>query len=124
MTKRRKYMPLGVKVKSALYALGIDPDDVEWDHNPPLALRRIDEETGEYIPAENDPRYIQPLSKEAHKRKTNGTKSTSYGSDKHEISKARRIAKGGKTRRGPKIPSQGFDKTRKRKFNGTVERRT
>lgn len=54
-------------------------------------------------------------------KKTNGTKATSYGSDKHGIAKTKRLR--GETKQGPKknIQSRGFDKTLRRRFDGTVE---
>lgn len=57
-------------------------------------------------------------------RKTNGTKATTYGSDKHAIAKVKRLR--GETKQGPKkkIQSRGFDKTLRKRMDGTVERRT
>lgn len=54
-------------------------------------------------------------------KKTNGTKATSYGSDKHAIAKVKRLR--GETKQGPKkkIYSRGFNKTMRKKFNGDVE---
>jgi len=48
--------------------------------------------------------------KECHAKITDGTKATTAGSSKHRIAKADRIAKGGKTRKGPPIQSRGFQK--------------
>lgn len=48
-------------------------------------------------------------------RKTNGTAATTYGSDKHAIAKAKRLAAGGKKRKGPKIPSRGWPKRERAK---------
>lgn len=59
-------------------------------------------------------------------RKTNGTKATSYGSDKHGIAKVKRIlrkAAGTWRPHRKKIQSKGFDKSLRRKFDGTVEAR-
>jgi hypothetical protein len=66
-------MPLSVKLASALIALGLDPDDVDFDHDPALAMRPIDPETGDTIPPANDPRAIVPRASAAHKIKTAGT---------------------------------------------------
>lgn len=74
--------------------------------------------------------------------KTNGTKATSYGSDKHAIAQAKRRKRKheahqekmgdilrdqlDRVRVAPlkrSIPSKGFDKSLRRKFNGTVEAR-
>lgn len=48
--------------------------------------------------------------KECHAKITNGTKAGTAGSSKHRIAKAKRIAKGGKKRKGPAIQSRGFQK--------------
>lgn len=50
---------------------------------------------------------------DSHIKITNGTKATSVGSSKHRIAKAKRIANGGKKRRGPKMKSAGFSKTKR-----------
>ncbi len=50
------------------------------------------------------------LCKPCADRKTRGTKATTKGSDIHSIARAKRLAKGGKTRRGPKLRSAGFKK--------------
>ena len=110
MTKRRKrpHMSLSVKLEAAILQLGLDPNDVEYDHDPALALRRYDEKTGKWTPDANDPRYITLRSGENHNTKTNGTKTTSYGSDSHAIAKAKRIRGETKTRPKKKIKSRGF----------------
>jgi len=57
-----------------------------------------------------------------HSIVTNGTKATAAGSSKHRIAKARRIATGGKTRKGP--PMAGSRASRwKRKMDGSVVER-
>jgi len=84
---------------------------VEFDHAYALALGGADE-------ADN----IRPMSPEAHNIKTNGTKATSYGSDKHAIAKVRRLSGRNKAKRKRPIPSRGFDKRWRRKMDGTVER--
>jgi len=70
---------------------------LEREHPTPLALGGKD-----------DPTNAAYSLSEAHKRQTNGTKATSYGSDKHAISKVARIL--GLTKNGPKkeIRSRGF----------------
>jgi hypothetical protein len=101
MTKR-PHMPMKVKLDACLLRLGLDPDDVEWDHDPALELRAAflieqspwesslrpiwvtldgvphsvlwDSEGVPYytIPDANDPLYLVPRSKADHRRKTNG----------------------------------------------------
>lgn len=51
-------------------------------------------------------------------RKTNGTKATTYGSDKHAIAKVKRLR--GETKQGPKKKIQGRGFTGWRKFNGDL----
>ncbi len=63
-------MPLRVKLAAALRALGLDPDNVDWNHNPPIQLRRWDPETGDTDPPANDPRFIEPLDRAEHKTLT------------------------------------------------------
>jgi hypothetical protein len=65
----------------------------EYDHAPPIALRPVNEAGDDTIPPMNDPAYIWPLAREEHAAKTNGSKATSYGSDKHAIAKANRLMK-------------------------------
>ncbi len=118
---KRNHMSLAVKLEACLNALGIDPCDVEWDHQPALALRGWDDKAQDTVPPQNDPHYIVPLSKADHKAKTNGTPSTSYGSDKHAIAKVRRIRKG-KTPKG-NLKSRGFDKSITKGFDGKVRKK-
>jgi len=110
---KRPYMPLSVKLKAAILQLGLDPDDVEYDHHPALALRTWNDNKGDWIPSANNPIYITILSKAAHARKTNGPPATAYGSDKGNIGKARRLSKGGRKRRGAAIPSRPFANRKK-----------
>jgi len=46
--------------------------------------------------------------KAAHNIVTNGTKATTAGSSKHKIAKVKRLAQGGRKRRGRRIPSRPF----------------
>lgn len=85
-------MPLAVKLASALYALGLDPANVDFDHQPPLGMRPKNPETGETVPAPNDPRYIVPLARAAHKAKTFGNHVPLSG-DVQKIKKIQRIEK-------------------------------
>jgi hypothetical protein len=66
-------------------ALGCDA--IEFDHRPPLYLRGADG------PAANDPAGIEAIPIGEHKRRTHGTKATSYGSDAHERAKIKRLDK-------------------------------
>ena len=92
MTKR-SHIGLGVKLRAALLQLGLDPKTAELDHDPALGLRPFSTVTGEYIPAENDPRYLVWRDPVAHRKKTSGTKATSADSDVHLIAKSKRIVR-------------------------------
>ena len=139
-SEHRKTIPLGVQVKAALAAAGFSeveietPGAIQWDHHPALALRVVDEETGELVPPANDWRAIRPISKAAHRAKTSGRRGekrvTSAGSDQHAVGKIRRNGKAeeefrrrllakdaGEPRPAPtrpkrKIPSQPFRRSR------------
>lgn len=94
----RKAIPLGVKLDVALRMLGFKKEDqIEFDHDPALALREWDEATQDFIPAQLDPEFIVIRTKAHHRAKTSGRKgearSTSYGSDAHAISKIERVQK-------------------------------
>jgi len=88
---KRKSIPLSVKVavlERQLCAL-LCCDKIEYDHRPPLYLReRIYDG---YVPFENDPAYIEAVPKLEHRKRTHGTKATSYGSDAHERAKTKRL---------------------------------
>lgn len=98
---RRRHIPVGVKLHAVLLQIGFTDEDIQsgidWDHNPPLALRRVDPETGLLIPDANDPRFIQPLRKDGHETKTFGPggekRVTTAGGDIHAIAKAKRLAR-------------------------------
>ena len=88
---QRKAIPLKVKLQAALIALGLDPTSTEFDHNPALGLRPLNEDGTDTIPPQHDPRYIEPLAKSDHKAKTFGTPATTAGSDIGRIAKVKRI---------------------------------
>ena len=74
---------------------------VEREHPIPLAIGGKDDPT--------NAAYSLPA---AHKKQTNGTKATSYGSDKHAIAKVRRIVAKtlGHAKPKRKLPSRPFQK--------------
>ena len=128
---KRKAIPLGVKLAAALIALGMDPDDVEWDHDPAIGMRPINPETGDTIPPANDPRAIVPRLGAAHKAKTFGDHRPLSGDvsqiakikrvdRKHEEFRQRLLAKATgepvaapTKHKGPAIPSRPFPKRKK-----------
>lgn len=117
----RKHIPIGTKLHATLLLLGFTEEQIvggqiQWDHYPALGLRVIDEATGEMMPAPNDPKYIRPMLKEPHAIKTNGTKATTAGSDKHAIAKVKRLNGETPKRKGQKIQSRGFPKRSGKKW--------
>lgn len=86
-------MSLQVKLEACLHALGIDPEAVDWHHEPPLGLRPYEEATGLWTPDANDPKHIVPLAREAHKAR--------FAADNREVKKTARIVK--------KYNSRGYD---------------
>lgn len=116
--KRRKHIPLGVKLQVALdevrrlrRLLGYPFEGkFHFDHEPALALRTWDPEAQDTIPPANDPKALQLLLESEHGPKTNGTAATTAGSDKNRIAKQNR--RDGLTKQGPKrkIPNPGFPK--------------
>jgi hypothetical protein len=94
----RKNLPLSVKLAVALRMLGFTKDDqVQFDHDPALALRDWDEEKQDFIPPQLDPESIVIRTSPAHLTKTTGRRGeksvTSYGSDAHAIAKIDRLQK-------------------------------
>ena len=146
MTGDRKRIPLSVKLKVALAALGLKESDVEWDHVPALGLRPTDPETGKRIQDDNDPAGIQMLVKKDHAEKTTGRKGTSKNSrdgngDAQRIAKVKRLEERRATddgdaawqRRGDcgvtkfssgKIPSRPFPTNRTGLFKSPMRGRT
>jgi hypothetical protein len=137
MARPRPHMPVKVKLDAAILQLGLDPADVDFDHDPALGIRVFDEATGKYEPDANDPRFITVRSRErdgeGHKAKTFGTGGTTAGSDVHRIAKIRRLekaraalaeAEGRTTKPRSKIPSRPFPQgQRKLRSRNTFERR-
>lgn len=82
-------MPLSVKLAACLDMLGLTGKTINWDHDPPLAMRERTEDGG-YIPAANDARFIRPLIEDDHDAKTNGTHVPLSG-DKSKIAKLKRV---------------------------------
>lgn len=92
---RRKRIPLAAKLEAVLLRLGFTREQIrliEWDHNPPLAMRAIDPETGDFIPHQHDPEFLEPMLPEQHAEKTHGKKGVAGSGDISRISKAKRLA--------------------------------
>lgn len=96
-SEHRKHIPIGVKLHATLLMLGFTEEEIaggiDWNHNPPLALRFVDPETGRLSPDANDPRHIEPLRRDDHHERTFGRPATTAGSDIHAIHHTRRIGK-------------------------------
>jgi hypothetical protein len=95
-------------LEACLRALGLDPNEVQWDHSPPLALRDYDDATQRYTPDELDPAHLYPMPTHdkvnpetgetmiGHRTKTSGTPKGQKvvhvaDGDQHKIAKADRI---------------------------------
>ena len=87
-------------------------DKLGWDHGVPDAL----DGAHDYL-------NVRPLHHDCHYTKTFGTKATTKGSDIHMIAAAKRIANGGKKRRGPKIKSRPFPQSHRPMQSRGFERR-
>jgi hypothetical protein len=90
----RPHMPLSVKLQAAVLQLGLDPNAVDFDHDPALGLRVFDATTKTYTPDANDPKFITVRARgDDHKPKTFGNGATTAGSDIHRIAKIKRLEK-------------------------------
>ena len=90
-------MSLRVKLDAALIALGLDPRATQFDHDPALGLRPLNEDGTDTVPPQLDPKHIVPRSTPAHRTKTTGTPPGQKvvhvaNGDVHKIAKAKRQA--------------------------------
>lgn len=120
VVSQRPHMPIAVKREvlarqNRLCACGCGAKveigcDTEFDHNPALSRRR---KVGRhYVPAANDPVYIDARRSACHDRKTYHPRGphTSIGGDIYEARKTVRLKRG--TRKGKRrIPSTRFAKS-------------
>lgn len=98
--------------------------DLRLDHEPALGARPKVFKRGvhvDYIPAANDPDSLRyrphgPEFEGSHLVKTNTRGDHGQHPDRVLIKKQRRIERGPKPKRSPKIQSRGFDRTQKAKF--------
>lgn len=113
--EHRKAIPLGVKLHACLLLLGFTDEDIaggiQWDHQPALAFREIVD--GKMVPDPNDPRYIRPMKRDAHKVKTSGRPHLTAGSDVHMAFKVKRLTGETPKRKGRKLQGRGFRKAQK-----------
>lgn len=121
----RPHMPLKVKLESLVIHGNRDKEtgekfgkigNIDFDHDPPIQLRVWDRETQDTDPAANDPEYIVPRLRTAHRRKT-ATK------DIPAIGKTKRIARTQNERHeralngGENVPATGSFKSKIRSRN-------
>jgi hypothetical protein len=98
---KRPHMPVTVQRDAALLALGLDPNNIDWHHDPALGLRPYDPETGKWTPDANDPRHITPLAREAHDAR--------YSDDRKAIDKTRRNGEAEEAFRKKLLAKQGLE---------------
>lgn len=102
--EKRRPVPLAIRLQVALRQLAdahrqlglLGPDEEpgwELDHDPALARRDVDPETGQHVPHQHAVNYLVYLSRSCHKAKTVGTGATTRGSDIGEIARERRVTK-------------------------------
>lgn len=131
---KRKAIPKRVKVLVRLLQNGLcgcrkkcgakSPPDglglVDLQHEPPLALREVNEAGTDYIPAQHDPNFLYAELKACHREESYHprSKATSIGSDRHAIDKTRRLRGELKPKRkkawprGRKLQSRGFQRSK------------
>ena len=89
----RKHISLRKQLNAALRQLGFEPTECDLDHHPALALREVNADGTDWIPAQDDEHYLVWRPRAEHRVKTSGTKATSAGSDIHAIAKAKRVSR-------------------------------
>jgi hypothetical protein len=131
----RKPIPLKTQLRAAIIQLGLDPDNVNLDHDPALKLRPWCDEAGDTIPPANDPHFLVWREVEDHKDKTRGD-AKRIASERRkmraEVDRAARLAKArealemaatakpkSKARKATAMPGSR-DSKYKRKMDGTV----
>lgn len=118
---KRKAIPVGVKRTVLLRqanacshcGVAFQPEDkIEYDHRPAIISRPVDEAGDDYVPAQNDPAFIDALHKPCHLQRTVGRfagaekTATTKGSDIWLKSKFNRLEGRTKQRPKAKIPSR------------------
>lgn len=110
----RPHMGLRVQRDAALIMLGLDPSQIDWDHDPAIHLRQWDEEAGDTIPGANDPRFITPRARDDHKVKTKKDvgriAKVRRLSDEHEAFQRRLSSPDRREKKPSRWPKRGFGK--------------
>lgn len=107
--EKRRTPPLSIKLEGALAQievlmrkLGMIPEEVvvsgwDFDHDPALELRSVDDATGAHIPHQHDVRFLVWRPRQEHRVKTTGRRGESDLSirdgDQQKIAKNRRREK-------------------------------
>ena len=89
----RRHISMKLQRDVALLMLGLEPSTAELDHEPALALRRVNAAVCDYDPPQLDPQYLRWRGKAEHKTKTFGTKATSANSDIWKIAHGKRLTR-------------------------------
>lgn len=94
----RRAVPVKVQLAVAkrqlaelMRAKGFEVERLELDHDPALARRNIDPDTGEHIPHQHDAAYLVWRPAGEHAVKTRGSGATTRGSDIGEITHERHV---------------------------------
>lgn len=83
--------------------------NTEFDHEPALALRDVNEAGTDYVPPQLDPDYIVARCPDSHLIKTSGSGATTAGTDIGKIKKQRKREKAMMPQRFKRrIPSRPF----------------
>lgn len=101
--------------------------DLRLDHDPALGARQKVFRKGVhvgYVPDANDPEHLIYREKHAHHIKTNVRGDGAQHPDRVLIKKNRRIERGPRPKRGPRIQSRGFQKGPKRPWGKRSFRKT
>lgn len=113
------------KLRALAELLGCAAEELRLDHDPPLAARPkhrrgLGKKT-HYVPDANDPDHLfyrphGPHHAKSHLIKTNVRGDHGQHPDRDLIKKARKLERGPKPKRGPKIRSRGFRLSSKPKW--------
>jgi len=107
---------MAVRLEVCLLELGFSKSDIaagiDFDHQPALAFREI--VNGVMTPASNDPKFLRPMKRLEHKKKTSGVPHLTAGSDVHMAGKIRRITGETPKPKSRKLQSRGFPKAQKK----------
>ena len=102
---------LGWLLRDLATRLGCEVSELHLDHNPALGAREKVVRAGVHIgyrPHANDPEFLLYREASAHRLKTNVKGDGAQHPDRVLIKKQRRLERGPKPKRGPKIQSRGF----------------